>query len=60
VSKRTFVAFVVEPSLKQGLEAVTERDGIPVSAQVRRAIEAWLAERGMPVSEKEKKPAKKR
>jgi hypothetical protein len=36
--------------LKAGLEAVKERDGIPQSEQIRRAIRAWLVERGVDVA----------
>jgi predicted DNA-binding protein len=35
------------PELKEGLAAVKERDGIPQSEQIRRAITAWLEERGV-------------
>ena len=33
--------------LKEGLEAVKVRDGIPQSEQIRRAITAWLQEKGV-------------
>ena len=35
------------PELKAGLEAVKVRDGIPHSEQIRRAIRAWLTEKGI-------------
>lgn len=35
------------PDLKEGLEAVKVRDGIPQSEQIRRAITAWLEEKGV-------------
>ena len=31
---------------RDGLRRVKERDGIPESEQIRRAIDAWLAEKG--------------
>jgi hypothetical protein len=53
MAKRTFVAFVIDPELKRGLEFVKKRDGISVSFQVHRAIEAWLKARGVAVPKKE-------
>ena len=44
VAKERF-EFWIEPEARKGLEAVKERDGIPVAEQIRRAIAAWLAER---------------
>ena len=35
------------PELKAGLEAVKVRDGIPHSEQIRRAIRAWLTDKGI-------------
>ena len=35
------------PELKEGLEVVKDRDGIPQSEQIRRAITAWLDEKGV-------------
>jgi predicted DNA-binding protein len=37
----------IDDQLMDGLRAVKNRDGIPVSVQVRRAIEAWLREKGL-------------
>ena len=37
----------IDDRLMDGLRTVKERDGIPVSEQVRRAIEAWLPEKGV-------------
>ncbi len=42
-------ALRIEPELLEALHGVKERDGIPVSEQVRRAVRAWLAERGVSV-----------
>jgi hypothetical protein len=39
----------VDSRLIDGLREVKERDGIPVSEQVRRAIEAWLETKGVRV-----------
>jgi hypothetical protein len=35
------------PRLKEGLETVKVRDGIPQSEQIRRAVTAWLEEKGV-------------
>lgn len=37
--------FRIGNDLLTGLRTVRERDGIPVSEQVRRAVRAWLIER---------------
>jgi hypothetical protein len=39
--------FRIGNDLLNGLRAVRERDGIPVSEQVRRAVAAWLSDRGL-------------
>ena len=38
-------AFWISPDQKAALRAIKERDGIPVSEQIRRAIDRWLAEK---------------
>jgi len=35
-------AFWISPDQKAALRAVKDRDGIPVSEQIRRAIDLWL------------------
>ena len=35
--------------LKAGLDAVKDRDGVPLSEQIRRAIRTWLADHGIDV-----------
>ena len=39
---RTLAAFRIEPEILKGLQAVKDRDGVPISEQVRRALVAWL------------------
>lgn len=41
--------FRVEPELLEGMHALKERDGIPVSEQVRRAIRMWLESKDVKV-----------
>jgi hypothetical protein len=51
----------IDDQLMDGLRAVKERDGIPVSVQVRRAIEAWLREKAVDVkSERPRASTRKR
>jgi len=44
VAKERF-EFWIDPEARKGLEAIKDRDGIPVAVQIRRAIDAWLADR---------------
>ncbi len=46
-SDRKLVSFMNDPDLVTGLKAVKERDGVPESEQIRRAIRAWLTEQGV-------------
>lgn len=40
-------AFRVEPEVLEGLQIVKDRDGMPFSEQVRRALRAWLDSKGV-------------
>jgi hypothetical protein len=40
-------AFRIDPDILRGLQVVKERDGVPLSEQVRRALRAWLEKRGV-------------
>ena len=35
----------IDPDILEGLQRVKERDGVPISEQVRRALRVWLARR---------------
>jgi Ribbon-helix-helix protein, copG family len=48
--------FRLESELLDGLREVRERDGIPISEQVRRAIRDWLKGKGVKV--KSARPAR--
>ena len=41
--------FRLEENLLEALQAIRERDGIPVAEQVRRAIRLWLDSKGINV-----------
>lgn len=47
--RKTMTAFRLEPEILDGLRTVKERDGIPVSEQVRRALVLWLRSRRVTV-----------
>jgi Ribbon-helix-helix domain len=40
-------SFWIEHEQAAGLKAVKERDGVPESEQIRRAIDAWLEAQGV-------------
>jgi len=46
-STKKQTGFRIEPEILDGLKAVKERDGVPISEQVRRALTAWLIDRGV-------------
>jgi ribbon-helix-helix protein len=54
--------FRVDPELLAGLHALKQRDGIPLSEQVRRAIQMWLDAKGVTTvkSERERTDTRKR
>lgn len=39
--------FRIDTDILEGLDAIKERDGVPVSEQVRRALRAWLESKGV-------------
>lgn len=44
--------FWMDPAQRDGLRVVKERDGVPESEQVRRAVDAWLATKGVKAERK--------
>ena len=44
---RRVTTFRIDADLLDGLQEVWERDGVAVSEQVRRAIRAWLEQKGV-------------
>jgi hypothetical protein len=46
-SKRKQTAFRIDREILAGLQTVKERDGVPISEQVRRALVAWLSGQGV-------------
>ena len=47
MSPRTTTTMRIDDELLEGLQRLKERDGVPVSEQVRRAIQAWLELKGV-------------
>jgi hypothetical protein len=47
MSPKQLTAFRIEPEIMAGLRKVKERDGIPLSVQVHRALETWLKSKGV-------------
>ena len=49
MTPRRVTTFRIDEELLEGMRNVEERDGVLVSEQVRRAIRAWLATKGVNV-----------
>jgi hypothetical protein len=47
MSPKELTAFRVDSQVMEGLRLVKQRDGIPLSVQVHRALVAWLESRGI-------------
>ncbi len=47
MSPKKLTNFRIESELLEAMQAIRDRDGIPVSEQVRRAIVAWVKTRGV-------------
>jgi antitoxin component of RelBE/YafQ-DinJ toxin-antitoxin module len=45
-SDKKQTAFRIDEDILQALQAIKERDGIPISEQVRRALKAWAESKG--------------
>ena len=41
-SEKKQTAFRLEPDILEGLHAIKDRDGVPISEQVRRALREWI------------------
>jgi hypothetical protein len=47
VAQRILTNFRIDGELLDALREIKERDGLPISEQVRRAIRAWVEARGV-------------
>jgi len=57
MSPKELTAFRVDPHIMEGLRQVKDRDGIPLSVQVHRALEVWLNSKGVTQRKTERKRA---
>ena len=53
-------AFRLDEDLLAALQVVKVRDGIPLSEQVRRALQAWVEQKGVVKSERKRAVTRKR
>jgi hypothetical protein len=53
MTPRRVTTIRLDDEVFDGLQEIRERDGVPVSEQVRRALKLWLESKGV------KKPAKR-
>src|SRR5687768_5391829 len=49
VPPKTLTAFRIDQPTLDALKLVKERDGLPITFQVQKALEAWLRARGVKV-----------
>lgn len=42
MAPKELTAFRIDPEVMDGLRRIKERDGVPLSVQVDRALRAWL------------------
>ena len=54
---KKLAAFRLDPELSEGLQAIKDRDGVPIAEQVRRAIRTWLDAKGIHVKAERKRAA---
>ncbi len=52
--------FRIDDELIEGMDAVKERDGVPLSEQVRRAIRTWLDAKGVMKTGRKRATTRKR
>ena len=60
MSPRNRYTFFIDDELKAALKAIKERDGIPESEQIRRAIAEWVSNRGDKKTERKRAATRKR
>ncbi len=66
MSPKELTAFRIEPEIMDGLRQVKDRDGVPFSVQIDRALRAWLKKKGVlgrkapPAPAPARKPAARR
>jgi Ribbon-helix-helix protein, copG family len=53
-------AFRLDEDLLGALQAIKRRDGIPLSEQVRRALQAWVEQKGVVKLERKRAATRRR
>jgi hypothetical protein len=59
-SKNKQTAFRIDAEILDGLREVKDRDGVPISEQVRRALTVWLESKGITKAERKRAATRKR
>jgi hypothetical protein len=57
MTPRRRYSFWIDDEQSEGLKRVKERDGVLESEQIRRAINAWLNQKGVSVNTARKRPS---
>jgi hypothetical protein len=60
LTPRKLYNFYIDPDLAEGLKALKQRDGVPESEQVRRAVREWLQRKGVIKAERKRVAPRKR
>lgn len=47
MSPKELTAFRMDPEVMKALRAIKERDGIPLSVQIHRALAVWVKQKGV-------------
>lgn len=59
MSPKTATTYRIDDEILEALRALKERDGIPVSEQVRRALLMWLDSKGQKAAPRRVSPRRK-
>jgi len=57
MTPRTRYTFYIDEEQRAALATIKERDGISESEQIRRAVQEWIAKKGVSVKKTERKRA---
>jgi len=57
---RRVATFRIDDDLLEAMQRLQERDGIPQSEQIRRALRPWLEEKGVIKAERKQAATRKR
>lgn len=60
VTPRSRYNFFIDDEQREALRAIKERDGIPESEQIRRAINDWIQQKGVTKAERKRADTRKR